>query len=241
VLATMGCASGERDLVPACVGPSLELCESTSTSADCGGDLAPVFGCDDTRCRWFVGGCVAEGFVSSRCESGALCCERGSSGAHAVYGLQTDSSVAVRAAAFVVDHGPTSIGLDEGFALDVTSSGDAAPVESSIVCDDARHHPALCERPGSTLVLTSSGESDLRLLYADAPATGVEIERRIVDGVEKARVCAVSDLQSSPDCPSYLPDETHCATSGTVAVGAGFVVANVMLEGDSVSIAVHLP
>ncbi len=62
------CAGGVR--------PALAECTYGLTFAECGGDQPARFACDefDGRCRWFVGGCVAEGFRESDCENDELCC-----------------------------------------------------------------------------------------------------------------------------------------------------------------------
>jgi hypothetical protein len=76
--ALAGCAPADP-LEVACGGaqPALEDCGSLGVySADCGGEGSSVFACTPElgTCRWFAGGCVAEGYVASDCPSSDPCC-----------------------------------------------------------------------------------------------------------------------------------------------------------------------
>jgi hypothetical protein len=70
------CSDGPGEVPISCPGdrPEVVDCFSGRNFADCGGTGAPLFGCSDTDCRWFVAGCVAAGYVASSCPADDLCC-----------------------------------------------------------------------------------------------------------------------------------------------------------------------
>ena len=57
-------------------GPPLDQCSHGRFHADCGGVGESVVGCDTAtgECRWFAGGVVAAGHVTSTCPAEELCC-----------------------------------------------------------------------------------------------------------------------------------------------------------------------
>ena len=58
---------------PEGVAPTLESCEAGLFDADCGGSGEPVLACGQT-CKWFAGGCPAEGFRPIACPLGDPFC-----------------------------------------------------------------------------------------------------------------------------------------------------------------------
>lgn len=57
--------------------PNLNDCFTSRGYADCGGDAAePRFACTTVGwdCRWFAGGCLAEGYVATTCPNDDVCC-----------------------------------------------------------------------------------------------------------------------------------------------------------------------
>jgi hypothetical protein len=69
-----------RDPNVACIGPRppLNECRIGFAFADCGGRGGPVLGCTwQNDCRWFLHGCVSEGYDTSSCQPGNVCCQNG--------------------------------------------------------------------------------------------------------------------------------------------------------------------
>ncbi len=70
----VGCAAtSEFDACPGGNAPSLESCEAGLFDADCGGTGDPVLACAGD-CKWFVGGCPAEGYRPIDCPLGDPFC-----------------------------------------------------------------------------------------------------------------------------------------------------------------------
>jgi hypothetical protein len=77
----VGCAPA-AELGSACDGarPAIDGCDTGLAWADCGGTAGePLFACTSTthECRWFAGGCVAQGYEASSCPAADLCCHEG--------------------------------------------------------------------------------------------------------------------------------------------------------------------
>ncbi len=92
--ALVGCLSAEEQrLEDACGGtrPESDSCETGLNWADCGGSEAePRFGCSESDCRWFAGGCVPRGYRASDCPSGDLCCVEHGDGALTPFATVTE-------------------------------------------------------------------------------------------------------------------------------------------------------
>lgn len=80
----VGCADNDNSVPLHCPGarPAIEDCFTGRDFAECGGTGDPLFACGmvppyadhPSGCRWFVAGCVAEGYVASSCAADDLCC-----------------------------------------------------------------------------------------------------------------------------------------------------------------------
>ena len=75
----LGCLSAEEQRLEDACGasrPDLDSCERGLNWVDCDGTEAePRFGCNESSCAWFAGGCVPEGYRASECPADDLCCE----------------------------------------------------------------------------------------------------------------------------------------------------------------------
>ncbi len=71
-------AAGVDAFDDGCAAPTaLGECFVGDFFAECGGAAAPRLACQDERCLWFTGGCVANGFVPSDCPADDVCCHAG--------------------------------------------------------------------------------------------------------------------------------------------------------------------
>lgn len=74
VLALAACDGPRASAACGGAAPLVAECERGVFFADCGGTSEPRFGCSDSLCLWFVGGCVASDFVASDCPATDPCC-----------------------------------------------------------------------------------------------------------------------------------------------------------------------
>ena len=63
--------------------PALEECFVGDFFAECGGTGEDRLACSDTDdCRWFTGGCIAQGYEASDCPAASICCHEHGSGTY---------------------------------------------------------------------------------------------------------------------------------------------------------------
>lgn len=204
-----------------CMAQRLSLCDATSTTANCGGDGPPVFGCRAVSgCIWFTNGCLANGFDPSSCPVGDICCEGTDGGGSAAY---TDFALAGSASDFIDDYGDSMIGLDDAFVLNVVEAEPAGFTGPSITCPAPDAHPFLCGSTTWALVSNAAASPPWFVGRQDFGSYGFTLERRtLASGETKGRVCLYSHVEEKvAACPATPPAEPHCATAGTLTLGTG--------------------
>jgi hypothetical protein len=218
------CGGGGGDDVPqaADAGPSfcgpLEACAFRGDFfAECGGGAGDaVFGCREVGplglqdCRWFTGGCAADGYTVSPCPAEDVCCLGGWPFATA----GAPSEVAFRFVGFGTEEWTRGREMDVQVAVD--GSLPARPLVFG--CEGAdpvggAATPCVGVWGGPFALLFDT----LVVQFPGNAASGwypwVEVEL----GVPRARVCAVPFESSLPEvCP--VVDRQVCASGGVVTL-----------------------
>lgn len=230
----VGCGAAEGG--DPCGGPrpTLGECESGVVWSDCGGTASdPRFACRGADCRWFVHGCVADGFDVSPCPASDLCCRAGAPFEGPPTGTERDFGVsattlawgtepwdAARERNLAVVVGPTSAGTRP-----MVTCAQASSLLDASACQAAPSdvHSGFASQPGVTIVSVSP-----------APGFGghsitIEITRDDA-GTPRARVCSVPFQDSANGLCQAGPLARGCATSGTVTIQALVFDATTQLD-----------
>lgn len=213
------------DALYGCVVQPLSACDSTSTTADCGGEGPTTLGCVaapfTTGCRWFVGGCVADGFAASPCPAEDLCCEQGSWGQPTAYPDVDGASnyPGYAAGSFTSSYGAEPIALDAGFGMTVSEVEPPAATDIVITCPTPTADPFLCTSAGT---LGSSGsDAGFTVFGSGLGTSGFVIDLRSIDGTTKARACHYLIPDSAVNaCHDDATAGANCTAEGTVELGA---------------------
>ena len=215
------CVRASIDCAPrveGCEGspPDIASCERGAAWADCGGLGEPRFACipDGASCFWFVGGCVAEGYVASRCEAEDICCI-----GDYPYGSSWREFSLEDAPVFDFLNGWGTEPWDAVRAADLEVSIAALPAaERAITCTgDIPGGP--CGESELGVFATYGGAIVTRVISTRASSGGwtlvVEVIRDPVADAWVARACRVPFTDGITYACSTTREPT-CATSGTV-------------------------
>jgi hypothetical protein len=232
VAAGLGCAPAEPADPCAGSAPPFEDCTSGLAWSDCGGGAADArFACRGADCRWFVHGCVAEGFEASSCPASDLCCHGGGPYEGPVTGSQRDLGVAAQTLAWGTE--PWDASRERNVAVRVGStSADARPTVSctasdlfeTSACDAAPSEvrTTFLQRPGVTIASVG------RAAGFGGHAIDVEVTTDEA-GHPRASVCSVPFRDFSNGlCATDAP--RGCAISGSVTIEALVFDATTQLD-----------
>lgn len=190
-------------------------CFSGLFFADCGGEAAPVFGCDnEAACRWFVGGIAPMDHFVSDCPTQDLCCHQG-------FPFEADEPLFDEWDHFwIVDQlwawGHDSWTIER--EMNLTATIDPIPEQSTSITCSREGQVVLTEGPCNQNVAVIELHDTLVAVYGDLSGAGwylvVEIDIREPSDL-KARACRsrYHDVRTATCREESAPS---CATSGTV-------------------------
>jgi hypothetical protein len=238
--------------VSVCQGarPDLSECKVGYFFADCGGGAEPALACREgpaplgPDCLWFSGGCVAQGFVASNCDSESVCCHDGWPFADDEFDKRLRLDL----------HGLGTQPWDESTAAVMAVSVDAALTAEEIELACEGSPPACgepCGRPELSAEFTQLQDTlFVRLSYRDIPcgkdgqsAAWFPVIEIIpdVDGAMRARLCSYAPNVFTGGCDGTTRNASHaptCATTGSVRINRwpanADETAGVVLEFDAV-------
>jgi hypothetical protein len=220
-----------RDPNVQCVGPRppFDECRLGFFFADCGGSGPPVLACSFANdCRWFVHGCVAEGYETSSCSPERACCipnkRRGEAGLWPFFepSFMTARPFADQLSQNLTAWGRAGWDVERHLTIPVEIAPRLPAASPQVRCAGTGQDPGPCDA-GLLDVANPRSNSLYFTFRAPAPASwalSVEvIDDRI--GQLRARICRVpvpAATTAAGDCGANF--EPECARSGSLVLNA---------------------
>lgn len=207
------------DAVPSpCPGaiPAIEDCFTGAFFAECGGVEEARLGCHPQTydCKWFIGGCVADGYIASTCAPDMICC-------HADWPYADeelfDADVTLYLGFYALGTEPWDRGREMNVTVAVDPAVGAPPLDVTCTGTPPSSGANPCDAP-ETLYAVRRAADTLIFDIGDATAdfTGWTLGIEIDPETPAARACVLPFTDAAPrECPGNTP---ICATSGTVMI-----------------------
>lgn len=212
----MACGGGDAP-VGACPGevPELERCYAGAYFADCGGGSPPAFACDDRgQCRWFVGGCVAQGYDASECGAADLCCRDG--WPYDDMDFDTERDLAIAAA--VLGLGTSPWDRERAMVIPVTIEPGLEPAAPGFACSDVPDGAGETPCGESQATLALPGTLVVTLGSVGVWGWQLVLEVDLAAESRRARACTFAYADTPRACSQV--EAPVCATAGTLVLNA---------------------
>ncbi len=221
-LALAVCACGSDEVPVHCPGqrPDLDECFLGRNFAECGGTGEPLFACrfsPHTDCRWFVGGCVPDGFLISTCPAADLCCheDRPFTATQLEYGSMEACEVGRR----LMGNGTLPWNRTDHMVVTVEVDADVPATTTNLVCPDWPDSP---ENPCDDNYVAILAEDILQIQLGDPGLHGsyaiIEIDVQAAP-VPVARACLWPYTDVVP-CTCMASETVDCAETGALVVNS---------------------
>jgi len=221
-LALAMCACGSDETPVHCPGerPDLGDCFLGRNFAECGGSGEPLFACKFspyTDCRWFVGGCVPDGFSVSTCPADDLCCHENRP--FTADQLEGNSYNAAMVGWHLTGNGTLPWNRTDHMVVTVEVNPDVTAGSTNLTCAGWPESP---ENPCDDNYLSVIPENLLQIQLGDPGLHGtytvIEVDAAATPA-PTARACLwpYSDVVLST-CPGY--ETVDCADSGALVVSS---------------------
>jgi len=219
-LIASACDSGGVELHCPGERPSIHECFVGRNFAECGGDGAPLYACGGESggdCRWFVAGCVADGYTASACPADELCCKDGlpfSDGEIESGGIDAHQLVWS-----LYGNGTRPWNRVDSMVVAVTEDPGLSVAATDLVCEDGFDfgddpcYQGVARASLGDMLFVTLGEPGTYGSYAT-----IEIDVAAAGGpIARACLFPYTDL-AGEQCPSW--ETVDCVVSGSVAVSS---------------------